>query len=268
MKIVVIVIGLLILFALIWAISAYRFTRNEGNTVNKELIALSEQLLYRVKMDQSINTEQKELASYSVEAISKGLANDEARKAFWINIYNAYYQILAIRKRKSKDVIYTDRSIGFADASFSLDDVEHGILRKYRWKYSLGYLPQFLPSTTIKKLAVDKIDYRIHFALNCGAKSCPPIAFYNYKDLNTQLDVSAISFLETETNIDSENHVLHVTKIMQWFKADFGGESGIKQVIAKYLGGDFASFDVVFNDYDWSDDLKNFKMNTLGAQPE
>jgi hypothetical protein len=107
-------------------------------------------------------------------------------------------------------------------------------------------------------LAVDKIDYRIHFALNCGAISCPPIAFYNYKDLNAQLDQAALSFLETETTIDSAGHKLHVTKIMQWFKVDFDGENGIKQVITKYLGGDFSSFDVVFKDYDWSDDLKNF----------
>ncbi len=258
MKIVLIVIVLFFLFVLVWVFGAYRFSRNEGELPNIKLITLSEQLLYKVKMDQPVDAEQKELATYTAKELSNGLVDDEARKAFWINIYNAYYQILALREKKSKDVIYTDQSIDFADASFSLDDVEHGILRKYRWKYSLGYLPQFLPSTTIKKLAVNKIDYRIHFALNCGAKSCPPIAFYNYKDLNTQLDMSAISFLETETNIDSENHVLHVTKIMQWFKADFGGEKGIKQVITKYLGGDFSSFDVVFNEYNWSDDLKNF----------
>ncbi len=259
MKIVVILIGLLALLVLVWAIGASKLRSPDGKTINKELITLSEQLLYNVKVDKPINLEQKALAGYNVEEVWNGLVNDDARKAFWINIYNAYYQILAIREKKSKDVIYTDQSIDFADASFSLDDVEHGILRKYRWKYSLGYLPQFLPSTTIKRLAVDKIDYRIHFALNCGAKSCPPIAFYTYNDLNAQLDMAARSFLETDTTIDSDSRVLHVTKIMQWFKADFGGENGIKQTIAKYLGGDFSSFTLVFNDYDWTDDLKNFK---------
>lgn len=148
--------------------------------------------------------------------------------------------------------------IRFADASFSLDDIEHGILRKYRWKYSLGYLPQFLPSSRIKKLAVAEIDFRIHFALNCGAKSCPPIAFYQYERIDEQLDIAAQSFLQSETTIDSTKQEIHVTKIMQWFKGDFGGESGIKRIISKYLGTDFSLYKVKFKDYDWSEDLKNF----------
>ena len=39
-------------------------------------------------------------------------------------------------------------------------------------------------------MAVDVIDFRIHFALNCGAKSCPPIAFYSYDKINDQLDLA------------------------------------------------------------------------------
>lgn len=96
---------------------------------------------------------------------------------------------------KKRPVIFKDKSIHFADAHFSLDEVEHGILRKYRWKYSFGYLPQFLPAMRIKQLAVEAIDFRIHFALNCGAKSCPPIAFYRYDKINDQLDLATQSFL-------------------------------------------------------------------------
>ncbi|MBK5279191.1 MAG: DUF547 domain-containing protein [Bacteroidia bacterium] len=198
------------------------------------------------------------MSSYTIENIQKGLIEDNARKVFWINLYNALYQILAIHENKDKNSIYTDKSIYFSDAILSLDDIEHGILRKYRWKYSQGYLPQFLPSSTIKKLAVNSIDYRIHFALNCGAKSCPPIAFYQYEKLDKQLDLAAQSFLENETTVDVANQKLHVTKIMQWFKGDFGGEKGIKKIITHYLGGDYSSFTIIFNDYDWGDDLKNF----------
>ena len=69
----------------------------------------------------------------------------------------------------------------------SLDDIEHGILRRYRQKYSLGYLPQFWVNNTIKKLAVHEMDNRIHCALSCGAVSCPAIAFYDAENIDAQL---------------------------------------------------------------------------------
>lgn len=145
MKILLILFGLLLLFILVWAISAFRLRLVEGKTFNRDLVTLSEQLLYRVKTDEAVDSIQEALSKYSVENLQTGLINDDARKVFWINLYNAWYQIFAIRDKKSKDEIYTDKDIRFADASFSLDDIEHGILRKYRWKYSLGYLPQFSP---------------------------------------------------------------------------------------------------------------------------
>lgn len=50
-------------------------------------------------------------------------------------------------------------------------------LRKHRWKWSFGYLPNPFELILIRNLAVQKVDCRIHFALNCGPKSCPQIGF-------------------------------------------------------------------------------------------
>ncbi len=148
-----------------------------------------------------------------------------------MNIYNAYYQIIAIEEKLKPPKIFSSKAIYFSDASFSLDDVEHGILRKYRWKYSFGYLPQFFPKKIIKQLAVEQIDCRIHFALNSGAKSCPPIAFYKYDKIDEQLDVATRSFLKSETGFDDQNKTVYVTKIMQWFKSAFGGTEGIRNLL-------------------------------------
>ena len=40
------------------------------------------------------------------------------------------------------------------------------------------------------------MDYRIHFALNCGAKSCPAISFYSAKTLDQQLTTAENNFIE------------------------------------------------------------------------
>ena len=225
---------------------------------NKNLLLLSENLLYCVKTETPSDSLQLAIARYSVREVANELTDDNAKKAFWLNIYNAYYQLLSIQQKKTKPAIFTSKSIHFSDADFSLDGIEHGILRRYRWKYSLGYLPQLFPHKNIKRLAVTKKDFRIHFALNCGAKSCPPIAFYNYEKIETQLDLAARSFLEGESLIKESEKVVYTTKIMQWFKSDFGGKKGIRKILSQYLNKDFLGYKIKFNPYNQTEELKNF----------
>ena len=169
---------------------------------NLELLSLSERLLESVKREESVLNTEKLLADFETKGLIEGLPDDAAKKTFWINIYNAWYQILAVREQMKRPEIFTKKAILIAGIKFSLDDMEHGILRKYRWKYSMGYFPAFFPGKQIKQLAVSSVDYRIHFALNCGAKSCPPIFFYSYDNIENQLDLATRSFLLSETEID------------------------------------------------------------------
>ena len=198
------------------------------------------------------------MANVSLPELITTLADDDRKKAFWLNIYNAYYQILRTEKKMGKPDIYRKRSFTIAGELFSLDDVEHGILRKFRYKYSLGYLSNPFTSKLIKDLAVDKLDYRIHFALNCGAKSCPPIAFYKVKNINNQLDLATQSFLEGDTDFDEDNKVVHTTALFQWFAGDFGGKKGIREIYLKQLDKDISGYSIKYKKYSWEDDLGNF----------
>lgn len=223
------------------------------------LLKLSEELLYKVKTEETTDSIEAEIEQLSPEKLIKGLNNDNAIKTFWINMYNAWYQILVVREKKKSPEIFTQKLIPVAGKKFSLDDIEHGILRKYRWKYSKGFLPKFFPGKLIKQLAVSKIDYRIHFALNCGAKSCPPIAFYSYNDIDRQLDLAAKSFLSGETEIDDVKKEVRVTKIMDWFIGDFGGKKGIRRIIKDVLQTNVTGFTLKFKPYNWDEALHNFQ---------
>jgi hypothetical protein len=227
--------------------------------VDTTLLNLSEQLLYNVKTEEPTSMLEKELATIEMERLINGLNNDDAIKTFWINMYNAWFQILAAREKKKRPEIFTSKLITIAGTTFSLDDIEHGILRRYRWKLSKGYLPKLLPGKLIKQLAVAAIDYRIHFALNCGAKSCPPIAFYNYDNINRQLDIAAKSYLHSETTFDDAKKQVTVSKIMSWFIADFGGKKGIKKIIKEKLQKDVDSYSIKFKPYDWAAELAKFE---------
>jgi hypothetical protein len=222
------------------------------------LLQLSEQFLYAVKLDEPTNKLEEQLASINYDSLRNGLNNDSAVKTFWLNMYNGWFQILAAKKKLKRPEIFKSKQITIASKKFSLDEIEHGILRKFRWKFSKGYLASFFPGKTIKQLAVEKIDYRIHFALNCGAKSCPAIAFYNYDDIDRQLDLAAKVFLKSETEIDTVNKTIRVTKIMDWFAADFGGKKGTRKIISKTLQQDVDGYKVKYKPYNWDEKLHNF----------
>ncbi len=226
---------------------------------NAELLQLSESLLYNTKIGAATFEIEFELENIELQQLISELTNDEAKKTFWINMYNSWYQILSARDNLKNPDIFSERKIPIAGVLFSLDEIEHGILRKYRWKYSLGYLPNIFTKKLIKRLAVLKMDYRIHFALNCGAKSCPPIAFYSYNKIDSQLDVATKSFMTSETIIDDFKKEINVTKIMYWFSGDFGGKNGIRAIVKKVIGKDVNGYRIKFKPYNWEDSLHNFE---------
>lgn len=103
---------------------------------------------------------------------------------------------------------------------FSLDDIEHGILRKNRRSLYKLY-KQFSKRDTRHALMVEQLDYRIHFALNCGAKSCPAIAFYKEEQLEKQLQIAEESFLEQEFLVNETQKTIACSKIFWLYKKDF-----------------------------------------------
>lgn len=226
--------------------------------IMNNLNALSEQLLLAVKRKKDYAGYLEKLAGFQVSDVEKQLSDDSHKMAFWINTYNAFFQIL----RKDLDLrqpkIYTTKQMSMAGQRISLDDIEHGILRRFRYKYSLGYLPDPFASALIKKWAVTSIDFRIHFALNCGAKSCPPIAFYTEDKLEEQLELAGVSFLMEDTRINAQRKEAHVSKLFLWFLKDFGGKKGTRKIISKYLNQDLGGYKIIYNQYSWEEHLNNY----------
>lgn len=221
-------------------------------------LSLAEQLLYAVKTAADTSALQAHIGQVTFADLQAALPNDSAKKAFWINIYNAYYQLLAGEQQLKHPIIFQQPAIAFQDLSLSLDEVEHGILRRYRWKLSMGYLPNIFARSQLKQLAVDKIDYRIHFALNCGAKSCPPIAFYRSDRLEEQLQLATHNFLTSESQVDEARQTVYTTALFRWFRADFGSQQAIKQVLSEILGKDLSAYRLRYNKYDWDAQLGYF----------
>lgn len=224
-----------------------------------ELLKLSEDLLYAVKTGEATGPFEERLKAYDAVQLANGLSDDHARITFWVNMYNAWYQILAVRDGLKPQRIFREGRIQFSGFVLSLDDVEHGILRRYRSFYELGFTPSRVPADVIRNLAVSQPDFRIHFALNCGARSCPPIAFYSYAKIDQQLDQAATSFLSTETIVHKDSKTVEVTRLMQWFSTDFGGKPEQLKILSRYLEQELKGYQIKYRDYDWTESLGNFR---------
>ncbi|MEO5942116.1 MAG: DUF547 domain-containing protein [Ferruginibacter sp.] len=234
------------------------FTKSEN-----ELVLLSQNFMYAAKTGDDVTVYKDQFKNLSYDSLASKISTDDIKKAFWINLYNAYtYSSLKkdpdqYRNRKE---FFKNKNIEIAGKKFSLDEIEHGFLRRSKIKWSLGYLNKFFPSKTEKQLRVSHLDYRIHFALNCGAKSCPPIAFYNPENIDKQLDIATTAYLTGEVEYDESKNIVHLPALLNWFRRDFGGKKEeVKLLKSKQLIPDDKNPTIEFKKYDWSVYLDNFK---------
>lgn len=168
----------------------------------------------------------QELGSVDVDQ----LATVNERKAFWINAYNAITIQKLIDSELPEEVphafffgrnIFKERTYRVTGKIRSLDDIEHGILRK-----------QFK-------------DNRIHAALVCGASSCPRLRpeAYTGTELDGQLDEEARRWVQVDRDkngerknyLDRKRGIYYVSKIFDWFEEDFGDSTeGVLKFLRRY----------------------------------
>jgi hypothetical protein len=195
------------------------------------------------------------------------LPNAQSRLAFWINLYNTLIldAVIALGVRRS----VSERMAGigfFRQAAYSVggwrlsaDDIEHGILRANRG-HPFFYLPQFRSDDPRCDWVVAPFDPRIHFALNCASRSCPPIRAYLPEKLEAQLDLAARSFVTADLEIFPEKGMIRVSSIFKWFAGDFGGRAGTINFILAHLDDEGSmswmaahreKAKLVYKRYDW-----------------
>ena len=95
------------------------------------------------------------------------------------------------------------------------------------------------------RLRAEAKDPRVHFAVNCASRSCPPIASEPYRGatLSEQLDRSARAFLaspgavilkDEKSSGGKETVTVEASKIFDWYEKDFKATGGPLAFIEKY----------------------------------
>lgn len=226
-------------------------------------IQMSEQMLQAVKNQEDPQPYIKGLAKYTEEALTIGLGNDTEKQVFWINVYNAFIQYKLKQDTSQFDnrrKFFKKRDIVVAGKALSFDDIEHGILRRSKVKWAGGYLQKWFPSDFEQKHRVEQLDWRIHFALNCGAAGCPAVDFYRVEALDKQLENGVNLFLMFESEYDSTNNVIVLPKLFSWYRKDFGGKKGIYKLLEKreYIPQG-STPKLKYSVYDWRLSVANYR---------
>ncbi|CAN9497885.1 unnamed protein product [Ophioblennius macclurei] len=153
----------------------------------------------------------------------------EEKLAFFINIYNAlvihgYLRLGAPTNMWQRYRFFNYVSYLIGGEVFTLQDIENGVLRGNRKGIAQLRRP-FSKTDPRLQVALPDAEPLIHFALNCGAKGCPPIKTYSPQDIDGQLRTAAEAFLENDDAcmVDSGKREVRLSQIFKWYKADFGG---------------------------------------------
>ncbi len=225
-----------------------------------DYVDLSKSFLNSLKHGQDVAHIVQKYESLSFEELKQGLETQEEKLAFWINTYNGFI-IYTLKDDPSKfderGSFFSNKQIHIAGYDYSFDNIEHGIIRNSRIKWSLGYLKKWFVPDYISDLAIQKREPRIHFALNCGANSCPPVAIYDAQTVDQQLDISTQQYLEHKTTIKGVKVI--TTPLFSWFRGDFGGISGVEKMLKNYgIIDKQKDITLEFDSYDWTLNIDNY----------
>mmetsp|Transcript_5194 Transcript_5194/g.13019 ORF Transcript_5194/g.13019 Transcript_5194/m.13019 type:complete len:492 (+) Transcript_5194:70-1545(+) len=196
----------------------------------------------------------------------------EEKLAFFINIYNALVIHATVVTGKPKTMFqrknfFTNISYIIGGHKYSLNDIENGVLRANR-RPPYAWSRQF-PDKSDPRLAVclEQPEPRIHFALVCGAKSCPPIKTYSAEEVDEQLTAAAQAFFESENLVvNGEKKTISLSKILDWYKVDFGNSDAemiawisnfAPVAVAEQLDSFDKSWKITYQTYDWTSNSKD-----------
>lgn len=187
---------------------------------------------------------------------------DETRRlAFLVNLYNAATLRLILDHYPPKSI----KDIG----SFFKGPWDQPVVRLFGNTITLNTLEH-------EMLRKQYQEPRLHMALVCAAKGCPPLRSeaYTAERLNEQLDDQSRRYLASAAGlrIDRTNHEVHLSAIFKWYGGDFSRkyapstgftglnktERAVANFCARYLPAadrkflEAGGYAVKFLDYDWS----------------
>jgi hypothetical protein len=231
----------------------------EAVAVSQRLLALARDLGGAAD-SAALEAPLESLRSIRAEAID----GDAERIAFWLNLYNAcLLRELSVRPRRGHLIrhrrLFRRAICVIGGETYALDDIEHGVLRGNR-RPPASARRRLRTSDPRLAAAPSRLDPRIHFALNCGAVSCPPIRSYDAEGLDRELDRATRAYLAAEATLDRTGKTVVLPGLLRVYGRDFGDRAAriefairhLDPADAEWLRENRASVRVRYARFDWT----------------
>ena len=195
-----------------------------------------------------------EQLAQQLQRVNIAKLDETGRLAFFINIYNALIIHGQVRRGIPPSFLarlrfFSNTSYIIGGYAFSLDQIENGVLRSNRRSPAALFKP-FSKGDGRLDFAMKQNEPLIHFALVCGAKSCPPIKCYT-QNVREELTIATEGFLMDSDNVmvNLEKKKVTLSMILKWYQVDFGGsdKNVVKFIIQNLPEVSLAFFSEIYN---------------------
>ncbi|GJD11248.1 hypothetical protein Gasu2_53870 [Galdieria sulphuraria] len=195
------------------------------------------------KLNETEEFRQYSVATAELQGICLSGLSEKERLVFFINIYNALCLHAHITHGPPTSffkrwIFFRSLCYRIAGIDFSLDDIEHGILRCNRFPPSLRFMRQFRSDDPKTRYMLSNIDGRIHFVISAGTRSDPPIRILEEECVEEELHFATEEFLNQSVRISKEQNEVILPKIFSWYSDDFPCSSSLLRWVQQYLYSD------------------------------
>jgi hypothetical protein len=153
-----------------------------------------------------------------------------AKTAFWLNIFNAVVLRDAPELALADSVIDVESfferpRLKIGGLAYSLDDIEHGLLRGNVPKFGSRRPPMRRDDPRLAHMPL-AYDERMHFAMYSASRSSPPLRVFDGGKLDVQLEEATADYLGRHVRIEDGGALVVLPRQFYWYADDFGGAQG------------------------------------------
>lgn len=192
-----------------------------------------------LKKDKQLQADLKKVVTYYEQINYDAIKDKNQRIATVCNAYNALalyglleaWPVASVRDIQPMFGFFRKQKFTFAGQQVTLTDFENDWIRP--------------------------LDSRIHFVINCCSKSCPRLipTVLTKDNVVEVMDKATLDFLNNseKNRFDRKKKTYELSKIFEWYAADWGGKQGVILFIKRYRKDlNWKPKKVNYLEYDWA----------------
>jgi hypothetical protein len=187
-----------------------------------------------------------------------------AQTAFWLNVFNAAVlrdapELALAGSVREVESFFERARLKVGGMAYSLDDIEHGLLRGNVPKFGSRRTPMRRDDPRLAYIPLT-FDERMHFAVFAASRSSPAFNVFDGGNLDVQLEEAAGGYLRRHVRVEDGGARVVLPRHFYWYPDDFGGPQSALEFAITRLDDEIADLvdrrrgrvKVRYAEFDWT----------------